>query len=64
MINKTTSSKPSDSAKVKTANEVESVEENTEEYREITKKIINNKKLQKILRKIYNQEKMEGLNYR
>ena len=56
VINKTASSKPSDSGKVKTANEVESDKENTEEYREITKKIIDNKKLQKNIEKMYNQD--------
>ena len=57
VINKTASSKPSDSFKVKTANKVESDKENTEECREITKKIINNKKLQKnIIEKMYNQD--------
>ena len=56
VINKTASNKPSDSVKVKTANEVESDEENTEEYREITKKFIDNKKLQKNIGKMYNQD--------
>ena len=56
MINKTASSKPSDSGEVKTANEVESDKENTEEYWEITKKIIDNKKLQKNIEKMYNQD--------
>ena len=56
VINKTASSKPSDSGEVKTANEVESDKENTEEYWEITKKIIDNKKLQKNIEKMYNQD--------